>query len=208
MKFPLSEYFSGFQGEGKHCGRYCLFIRFSACNFRCSYCDTSDRVGKINFELSVGDILDLIKVGHHRHLVITGGEPCLYPTHLLLLMKALDSKGVFVEVETNGSIQLGSALSRSKKWHFNISPKVWNAAAYRTIVSPQQRVYKFPLSPENYRPTLMFIKKHVIKAEEIYVMPLAKTKSEYERLWMFVYEKAMQHHWNISSRMQVVHGIR
>lgn len=206
MKFPLSEYFSSFQGEGKFTGAYCLFLRFSECNFRCSFCDTSDRLGKINHQLELEEILELLKEFGHRRVVITGGEPLLYPEHLQSLQIALDKLPIAVEVETNGALSLKDSLGGMSNWNFNISPKVWNADAYEQLFRPRKRIYKFPLSPENYEATVGFIDRFQIDREEIYVMPLSATKKEYEQRVNFVCEKAIAHRWNFSTRLQLLHN--
>jgi 7-carboxy-7-deazaguanine synthase len=208
MQFPLSEYFSSFQGEGKFTGIYSLFLRFSECNFRCSFCDTTDRLGKVNHELSLDDILKLLKDNGHRHLVITGGEPFLYPDHLQDLQVALDGKSISVEVETNGSLDLKDPLRGMSNWHYNISPKVLNSDAYEHLYSPRKRIYKFPLSPDNYDATVAFIERFEIATEEIYVMPLAATRDEYDKQAKFVCDKAIQHRWNFSSRLQLLHNFK
>lgn len=208
MVFPLSESFSSFQGEGKFTGMYSLFLRFSDCNFRCSFCDTANRLGNVNCELSLDDILKLLRDNGHRHLVITGGEPFLYPEHLHALQVALDGESISVEVETNGSLKLKDPLQGMSNWHFNISPKVWNAEAYENLYSPRKRIYKFPLSPDNYDATVAFIEKFDIAAEEIYVMPLSATRAEYDALAKFVCDKALHHHWNFSSRLQLLHDFK
>ena len=208
MKFPLSEYFSSFQGEGKFTGAYSLFLRFSECNFSCSFCDTADRLGKVKHQLELDEIIDILKEFGHRRVVITGGEPLLYPDHLQSLQIALDKMSVAVEVETNGSLDLKDPLRGMSNWHFNISPKVWNSEAYEHLYSPRKRIYKFPLSPDNYDATVAFIERFEIATEEIYVMPLAATREEYDKQAKFVCDKAIQHRWNFSSRLQLLHNIR
>ena len=208
MKFPLSEYFSSFQGEGKFTGLYSLFIRFSDCNFRCSFCDTKDRLDHVNNELSLDEIEGLLKDNGHRHLVITGGEPFLYPEHLHALQVALDGKPISVEVETNGSLNLKDPLQGMSNWHYNISPKVWNSEVYEHLYSPRKRIYKFPLSRENYDATVAFIERFNIGTEDIYVMPLSATRKEYDYQVKFVCEKAMLHRWNFSSRLQLLHNFK
>ena len=36
----VNEIFYSVQGESTHAGRPCAFVRLTACNLRCNYCDT------------------------------------------------------------------------------------------------------------------------------------------------------------------------
>ena len=38
--YRVNEIFYSLQGEGFHTGRAAIFVRFSGCNLRCSFCDT------------------------------------------------------------------------------------------------------------------------------------------------------------------------
>ena len=40
-KFHISEIFPSIEGEGKRTGYMSTFVRFTGCNLRCSYCDTT-----------------------------------------------------------------------------------------------------------------------------------------------------------------------
>lgn len=97
----VNEIFYSLQGEGRHVGTPAIFIRFSGCNQRCSFCDTEHEQGE---ELTEEDILERIKDFPARHVVITGGEPTLQLTSSLV--DKLHSAGKFVQIETNGSVAL------------------------------------------------------------------------------------------------------
>ncbi|MCM1021597.1 MAG: 7-carboxy-7-deazaguanine synthase QueE [Muribaculum sp.] len=101
----VNEIFYSLQGEGHFCGKPAVFIRFSGCNLKCSFCDTNHQSGKI---MDVGDILEQISQWPTKHVVLTGGEPALQVTSELI--DALHEMGYYIQVETNGTIKLPEVI--------------------------------------------------------------------------------------------------
>jgi organic radical activating enzyme len=68
------------------------------------------------------------------HLVLTGGEPMLHQKNLTFLLEKLSEKcgGLFVEVETNGSLSPSDSFVRVVD-QFNISPKLSNAGIRKEV---------------------------------------------------------------------------
>ncbi len=99
----LSEIFYSIQGESSYSGLPCIFIRLSACNLNCIYCDTqNDRV----FSLKAEQILNEIKQYLPVNLVeITGGEPLLQE-EVYYLFHLLHQNKYQILLETNGSVLL------------------------------------------------------------------------------------------------------
>jgi 7-carboxy-7-deazaguanine synthase len=96
----INEIFHSIQGESTHTGRPCVFVRLTACDLRCSWCDTPYAFTE-GQKMSIDDVLERVK-GYGCDLVeITGGEPLLqgdvYP-----LMDQLLASGKTVMVETGG----------------------------------------------------------------------------------------------------------
>ena len=70
--YRINEIFYSLQGEGFHTGTPAVFVRFSSCNLRCTFCDTQHQTGKM---MSLQEIVD--EVNNYPIaplLVLTGGE--------------------------------------------------------------------------------------------------------------------------------------
>jgi 7-carboxy-7-deazaguanine synthase len=96
----INEIFYSIQGESTYAGRPCVFVRLTACDLRCSWCDTAYAFHE-GGKRSLDDVLAEVN-GHGCTLVeVTGGEPLLqeevYP-----LMQALLANGRTVLLETGG----------------------------------------------------------------------------------------------------------
>lgn len=94
----INEIFYSLQGEGHFTGTPAVFVRFSGCNLKCSFCDTSHESFT---EMSVDDIMREVAKYPARHVVITGGEPSLQLTPELT--GRLHAAGKYVQIETNGT---------------------------------------------------------------------------------------------------------
>lgn len=99
----VNEIFYSIQGEGHWAGAAAVFVRFSGCNLKCPFCDT-DHYGFR--EMSEDDIVAEVARYPAGHVVFTGGEPALQLT--ATLVDRMHSMGVFVQVETNGTVALPS----------------------------------------------------------------------------------------------------
>jgi 7-carboxy-7-deazaguanine synthase len=96
----INEIFHSVQGESTYAGRPCVFVRLTACDLRCSWCDTPYAFHE-GRKRSLEDVLREVE-GYECPLVeVTGGEPLLqeavYP-----LMESLVEMGKTVLLETGG----------------------------------------------------------------------------------------------------------
>lgn len=94
----VNEIFYSLQGEGHFAGTPAIFIRFSGCNLKCSFCDTDHSSYS---EMTEEEIVAEACRFPARHIVITGGEPTLQIT--ASLVNKLHVAGFFVQIETNGT---------------------------------------------------------------------------------------------------------
>ena len=97
--YNLVEIFRSLQGEGRHSGRPCVFVRFAGCNLACPWCDTD--VTR-RFSLPLGELVDEVGGLGPRSVVLTGGEPTIQPG-MPELVAALKERGFWIAVETNGA---------------------------------------------------------------------------------------------------------
>lgn len=99
---PLVEDFYTLQGEGRHTGRAAYFIRLGGCDVGCRWCDAKYTWNSAAHPaVGVESIVSRVVESPARSIVITGGEPLLYP--LGLLTSALHENGVEIFLETSGS---------------------------------------------------------------------------------------------------------
>ncbi|WP_374034464.1 radical SAM protein [Bdellovibrio bacteriovorus] len=97
----INEIFYSIQGETTYVGCPTVFVRLTACNLRCTYCDT-----KYSYYEGEMQTLEAIiaEIDSHKapNVCITGGEPLLQK-EVHTLMKTLCDKGYLVSLETSGS---------------------------------------------------------------------------------------------------------
>ena len=121
--FNVAEKFVSINGEGQKAGQLAVFIRFAGCNLRCSYCDTKwandfDLKGE---NLTAEQILEYVLDTGVHNVTLTGGEPLLRP-EIEELISMLVKAGLWVEIETNGSVPL-KPLEKDSRPHFTMDYK-------------------------------------------------------------------------------------
>lgn len=129
----VNEVYLSLQGESTFAGLPCVFIRLTACNLRCSYCDTAyafTEGQKRPLSEVVAEVARLAKPfegmrsaecgvrnekGGRLPLVeLTGGEPLLQK-NCLPLMQALCDEGFTVLLETSGAHDIGLVDARVRR---------------------------------------------------------------------------------------------
>jgi 7-carboxy-7-deazaguanine synthase len=120
----INEIYLSLQGESTWAGLPCVFVRLTACNLRCSYCDTaySFTEGK---EMTLPEILAQVgqlakpfashpAAGRLPLVELTGGEP-LWQKNSLPLMRFLCDAGFGVLLETSGALDIAAVDPRVKR---------------------------------------------------------------------------------------------
>jgi 7-carboxy-7-deazaguanine synthase len=96
----VSEIFTSVQGEGSRAGLPCTFVRFVACDLRCTYCDTEYAFyGGTNRPIDA--ILGEVASRGVPLVCVTGGEPMLQK-EIVPFLEQLLAQGCEVLLETGG----------------------------------------------------------------------------------------------------------
>lgn len=113
--FPVAEHFVSINGEGARAGEPACFIRFTGCNLRCSYCDTSwaNEADAPFTAMTAEELLGFVRSSGLRCVTLTGGEPLLQEQLGSLLDLLLQDAGRRVEIETNGSVSIRPFAGRN-----------------------------------------------------------------------------------------------
>jgi 7-carboxy-7-deazaguanine synthase len=120
----VNEIYLSVQGESTWAGLPCVFIRLTACNLRCSYCDTAYAFSE-GTKMSLPEILKRVDefatpyagrsaAGRLPLVELTGGEPLLQK-NALPLMKSLCDRGLTVLLETSGALDIGPVDPRVRR---------------------------------------------------------------------------------------------
>ena len=101
---PLVEDFYTIQGEGFHTGKPAYFIRLGGCDVGCKWCDAKYTWNpKLYPPTNIDIVVRRAVECRAQSIVITGGEPLLYP--LEPLTTRLKKEGLQIFLETSGSHQ-------------------------------------------------------------------------------------------------------
>ena len=96
----VNEIFYSIQGESTRAGRPCVFVRLTACDLRCSWCDTPYAFHE-GRKMSVDEVVMEAERYGCPLVEITGGEPLLQED-VYELMDELLARGRTVLLETGG----------------------------------------------------------------------------------------------------------
>jgi 7-carboxy-7-deazaguanine synthase len=108
----INEIFYSIQGETTYVGNPTVFVRTTACNLRCTYCDTKYSYYE-GEQQSLEQILSVIESHKTKYVCVTGGEPLLQkPVHTL--MQTLCDRDYKVSLETSGSKSIAPVDPRVK----------------------------------------------------------------------------------------------
>lgn len=116
-RLPVMECFYSIQGEGMHTGKAAYFIRLAGCNVGCHWCDVKESWDKNKHpEIKTRQLVIEAKSSGAPIVIITGGEPAMYP--LGEITQSLKKEKLFVHLETSGAY----VISGNFDW-ICVSPK-------------------------------------------------------------------------------------
>ena len=100
----ITEIYASIQGESSFAGQPCTFVRLTACDLRCTWCDTVYAFTE-GRKQPLDDILAEIRQLGVPLVEITGGEPLLQKNVHVLMQRLID-EGHTVLLETGGHISI------------------------------------------------------------------------------------------------------
>src|SRR5688572_937226 len=120
----VNEIYLSLQGESTFAGLPCVFVRLTACNLRCSYCDTAyafTEGSPRGISEIIADIQNLAARYDQQNggptlplVELTGGEPLLQ-RNSLRLMRELCDLGFTVLIETSGALDISPVDPRVRR---------------------------------------------------------------------------------------------
>ena len=155
----INEMFETIQGEGAHTGIPSIFVRLQGCPVGCPWCDTKHTwtldnalvttaqqvIDKTNesehfFEIDENKLLSLFSEQGYvaKHVVITGGEPCMYDLRPLTTL--LHNNGFSTQIETSGTYE----VLCDDRTYVTVSPKINMKGGMPVLLSALERANKTP----------------------------------------------------------------
>ena len=167
VQLSINEVFETIQGEGFHTGVPSIFVRLQGCPVGCPWCDTkhtwtlddaflttADKVltktqeSEAFFNADATALLAEFERLQYtaKHVVITGGEPCMYD--LTELTGVLQAQGFSTQIETSGTYEI---CCHKDTW-VTVSPKVDMKGGMDVLTSALQRAdeIKHPVAMQKH----------------------------------------------------------
>ncbi|OBT26112.1 7-carboxy-7-deazaguanine synthase QueE [Vibrio tasmaniensis] len=160
----VNEIFETIQGEGVYTGVPSIFLRLQGCPIGCSWCDTKhtwkvEACDEVNLQnmankeqdsptwcnTSITELVSYFKANWTaKHIVITGGEPCIYD--LSEVTSQLEYFGFTCQIETSGTFEIKAS---DTTW-VTVSPKVNMKGGFKVLGSVIERAneIKHPVGTE------------------------------------------------------------
>lgn len=190
--YQINEIFETIQGEASFTGTPAIFVRLQGCPVGCAWCDTkqtwqSNDTFLVSLEQTVEkkadseywanasaeQILALFKARGYqaKHVVITGGEPCLFD--LTSLCNTLHQAGYSTQIETSGTFEI---LAPAQTW-VTVSPKINMRGGYAVLKSAMQRAdeIKHPVAMQKHVDELEALFEQTgVTPKLIYLQPISQ----------------------------------
>ena len=219
--YKLNEIFQTIQGEGFYTGTPSIFVRLQGCPVGCAWCDTKhtwevDPALKVEIksvvekkaesddwsQLSAAQLLEIIRDKEYtaKHVVITGGEPCMYD--LTAMCELLHSEGFTTQIETSGTFKVHAPDST---W-VTVSPKINMKGGYDIEPQAMSRAneIKHPIAMEKHVEELdALIAKHPINTDLVYLQPI----SQKEKATRLAIDTCIRKNWRLSIQTHKYLGI-
>lgn len=195
----INEIFYSIQGETTYVGLPTVFVRLTACNLRCTYCDTKYSYYEGDMKTHES-LIEEIKSHKAKYVCITGGEPLLQK-EVHPLMKDLCDRGYKLSLETSGSKTIKDVDPRVKIILDVKTPDSGAADSFlmeNIALSTSSTEYKFVIcSEKDLEWSENFCRQHNLF--EKFVVLYSPSYGQVTEVWLA--EKILQN--NSSARLQL-----
>lgn len=208
----VNEIFETIQGEATFTGTPAVFIRLQGCPVGCAWCDTKhtwyvepeektdmetvlakEEDDETFAEAQAKDLVKLVSMQFRaKHIVITGGEPCLYD--LTEITKRFIDAGYTVQIETSATHE----IKCDDRTFVTISPKINMLGGFKILPSAVARAdeIKHPVGKPR---DVELLKKEVLSlapdaAKNVWLQPLSQSK----KATALCVEICTENNWRIS----------
>ena len=215
------EIFESIQGEGISSGVPSVFVRLGACNLRCSWCDTAytwdwrryDRSRQI-IAMDVEDVAALVLRFASANVVLTGGEPLLQDSKIVMLANRLQLEARRMEIETNGTrIPSPDLVKRIAQW--NVSPKLDNSGNPRSrrerpealnwFASQHNAFFKFVVgSPADLPELSALVANYSLPPDRVMLMPEARDVATLQTRSRWLADACIENGFRFGSRLHIL----
>lgn len=219
--YKINEIFETIQGEASYTGVPSIFLRLQGCPVGCSWCDTKqtwdvntdylvsldktvEKKADSEFwtEASAEDVVRLFNDKGYlaKHVVITGGEPCMYD--LTLLCEKLHNAGYSTQIETSGTFEIKVP---TETW-VTVSPKINMRGGYEVLRSAMHRAdeIKHPVAMQKHVDELEALFEATgITPKLVYLQPISQ-KAKATKLAI---DTCMKKNWRLSIQVHKYIGI-
>jgi len=163
----ITEIFFSIQGESTYTGRPCVFVRTTACNLRCTWCD-SEYTFTGGVKMTLDEVMSRVESYPCKLVEITGGEPMLQEKEVIELSRRLIERGYQVMLETSGERDLAHVPSPVVKIVDVKCPGSGEGGTFRIsnlhTLRPHDEVKFVVANREDYDFTRDFIRVHDLRA--------------------------------------------
>jgi len=216
----VNEIFETIQGEATYTGTPSVFVRLQGCPVGCPWCDTKhtweveltkqvpptimflkEEDAPTFAEFSVADLMECLDQFQARHIVLTGGEPCIY--NLEAHTKAICDSGRTCQIETSGTFPI---RADDRCW-VTLSPKIDMPGKLEVLEESVHRAneVKYPVGKEgDIKKVTEQVMAKMLPGVPLWLQPLSQSP----KATGLCVKTAIAHNWKVSIQTHKFIGVR